>query len=432
MNPLGALLTVVLSLIVFGASRRVAALAVVCGVCYLTQGLNLKIGFNFTAIRIILLAGFFRVITRGELKKISFTPVDRALIAYGVCQLVVSTFRVGEVSEFVYQLGNLYNVCLSYFVFRALLEDEEDIFGFLKKLAFALVPFVLIIYLEANSGRNLFAIFPGIGETMYRDGHFRAQAAFRSPITAGSFGANFAMIYIAMIFSNGKGQNALFGLALSLIIAIPCARSSGPVLGLLTGVVALACWRFREHTKLIRWGIVVTLVSLQIVMKSPVWFLLGRISDLVGGGGYHRAYIIDHFVNSFSSWWFDGMNDTSSWMPTLLESGGSDLTNQFVSDGVSAGLIGLVLSITLLVRCFQAVGQGMTLSKGQFPDTEKFLWGLGAALVGNIGILFSVTYFDQMHVIWFSLLTCIASVSSGISKKVLKSDNFAAQGTVQP
>jgi hypothetical protein len=393
----------------------------------------LNIGFNFTAIRLILLSGFLRVVSRGELREIYFNPVDKALIIYGVGQLIMPVIRVGSFGEFVYQLGNLYNVYLSYFVCRALLRNEEEIFSVLKLTAVTLIPLVLIMMFEANTGRNIFAIFSGVGPySMFRDGHFRANGPFRSPITAGSFGATLALFYISMIFSRGISRAAVLGLGLSVIIAVPCARSSGPVLGLMLGIGALACWPFRKHTRKMRWGIVITLFSLHMVMKSPVWFLLGRISDLVGGGGYHRAYIIDNFVRSFWSWCFTGMDDTANWVATQLESGGADITNQFVADGLNGGVIGLALSITLLVRTIQAVGRTMRAAHEIDPAGEKFIWGLGANVVGNIGILFSVTYFDQMHVVWYLLLACIASISSDISKKVSKYDNFAAQGTVQP
>jgi len=146
-------------------------------------------------------------------------------------------------------------------------------------------------------------------------------------------------------------------------------------------------------------------------MKAPVWFLLGRISDVIGGGGYHRAYLIDNFVKTFSSWWLAGTSDTSTWMATTLAAGGADLTNQFVSDGVNAGLLCVVLSILVVVRCFQVSGAAMKQHASNF-EMERLLWANGATLVGSIAILFSVTYFDQMHVIWYFLLACIAGLSA--------------------
>jgi hypothetical protein len=64
----------------------------------------------------------------------------------------------------------------------------------------------------------------------------------------------------------------------------------------------------------------------------------------------------------------------------------------------------------LVVRCFQRLGAAIKTNRGYEPGTERLLWGIGSTLVGNLGVLFSVTYMDQMQVIWYFLLACIAGV----------------------
>ena len=47
----------------------------------------------------------------------------------------------------------------------------------------------------------------------------------------------------------------------------------------------------------------------QLVMKAPVWaILIARVSDLVGGGGWHRAFIIDVCIKNFGTWWLIGLH----------------------------------------------------------------------------------------------------------------------------
>lgn len=417
MNPLGAFITLSICLFTVVAPRRWAAAAVVAGTCYLTQGQEINIGFHFTAIRLIILAGMMRVVVRGEFQQRNPSPVDRAVIVYALCLAAITTIRVGTIDELVYQIGGLYNVFLSYFVFRSLLKDKDDITGVLINLLPIIIPLALLMTLEAARGRNLFAIFGAVGEySLFRDDHFRAQGPFRSPITAGAFGANLALLYGGMFFQGVYRRIAIFGSVVAMMILM-CARSSGPLLGFLLGFLALVCWRFRDHTRKIRWGILISLVSLHLVMKAPVWFLLGRLSDVVGGGGYHRAYLIDNFVKRFSTWWLAGTSDTSQWMATELAFGGADLTNQFVSDGVNAGLLCVFFSVMVLVRCFQSIGAELQARETGLPRDAKLLWSLGSALVGNIGILFSVTYFDQMHVIWYFLLAAIGSTAAAVSSE---------------
>jgi hypothetical protein len=413
MNPLGAAITTVLCLIVIGGSSRWAAAAILFGVCYITQGQQINFGLHFTAIRLVLLAGLIRVMVRGEFKRMPFVALDKTLVAYAFVLAIVPIIRSHTMDEVVYQSGFLYNVFLSYFVFRSLLNQERGIEKVLILLAYIVAPFALLVVQESANGHNVFSVFGGVAElSMVRDGNVRSQGSFRQPITAGSFGATCALLFAGLLFGRtSRRWPVILGLLASLAIVIS-AHSSGPFLGLMLGFVALACWPFRRHTRKIRWGILLTLIGLHLVMKAPVWFLLGRISDLVGGGGYHRAYLIDRFINEVRSWWLLGTTGTADWMATQLEGGGADLTNQFVSDGVNAGFLGLIFSIMLVVRCFQSLAKARQEIATSDPDKERLLWSLGATLVGSIAILFSVTYFDQMHVVWYFFLACISTASS--------------------
>ena len=96
--------------VVFLAPRRVAALAVFAAVCYL--GLNQRItvaGFNFTAARVVLLAGFLRTLARGELRKLKLTNIDRPLLAFAIFSALMEGLRLGVWQE---RVGIAYNVLL--------------------------------------------------------------------------------------------------------------------------------------------------------------------------------------------------------------------------------------------------------------------------------------------------------------------------------
>lgn len=410
-TPVGGVLALIFTLLVFCLERRKAAVALIAAVCYMTEGYPLDFaGFHFTAIRFVLLAGLVRVAIRGELGRLRLNTIDRSLITFASAVLIISVLRVGTISELVYQTGCLYNVILAYFVFRCFLRDERDYQEVLVKLALAIVPLALLLFLESRTGRDLFATLGAVSEfSMVRDGQLRAEGPFRSPITAGSFGATFAVLYASLLLARIRTGPALLGLVNSVLIVVS-SHSSGPLLGFGIGLASLACWYVRRQTGKIRWGIVAGLLGLQLVMKAPVWFLIGRISDVVGGGGYHRAYLIDQFVKHFDSWWLLGTSDTHGWVATELVFGGTDLTNKFVSDGVNAGLVGLILSIVLVVRCFRRIGLAMKANRKLGPQAVKPLWGIGSTLVATIAIFFSVTYFDQTYVIWYFLLACIAGL----------------------
>jgi hypothetical protein len=277
----------------------------------------------------------------------------------------------------------------------------------LLKTGFLIVPFALLMVVESLTGRNPFAALGAVyAESWTRDGYVRSAGAFRNAITAGSFGATLAILFAGSLPAYRPKSPMVVGL-LSCIATVVCARSSGPLLGLILGCVALACWYMRERTRAIRWAIAAGLTALALVMNAPVWFVIDRVSDITGGGGYHRALLIDRFINDFSAWWLAGTTNTSHWFPYTLADG-----TRFIRDAVDAGLIGLVLSCALVVRCYQRLGEGMKSGRELDAIATRSLWGLGAALTASVGILFSVTYFDQMFVMWHFVVACIASLPS--------------------
>jgi len=168
----------------------------------------------------------------------------------------------------------------------------------------------------------------------------------------------------------------------------------------------LIMWNWRQQLRKVRWAIVCTLIGLQMVMKAPVWFLLGRVSLFSGSTGFHRAYVIDHFINHFSEWWLIGEKNTSHWGAVM-----SDITNQYVWEGVTGGLLTLVLFIWIIVQCFRGVGLTVRgMKDAPFPD-KMSVWVLGAALLTHAVNFISISYFDQNVVNWYMLLAMISTVS---------------------
>src|ERR1700730_15704124 len=122
MTPLGLILTLIFALLVLCRSRPAAAASIVLAVCYITEGQVIDAAvFHFKAIRIVLLAGLIRLVVRGELSQIRFNRIDRMLVTYACAIGIISTLRVGTLEQLVYELGSLYNILLSYLIFRCLL-----------------------------------------------------------------------------------------------------------------------------------------------------------------------------------------------------------------------------------------------------------------------------------------------------------------------
>jgi hypothetical protein len=173
---------------------------------------------------------------------------------------------------------------------------------------------------------------------------------------------------------------------------------------------------------MVQYAILFTLISLHLVMKAPIWFLIARMGGLVGGDAYHRSAIIDAAVKHFNEWWLIGTTDTAAWMPYLLQSAPdkyfADITNQYISVGINGGLASMLLFIIIIILCFREIGISLRLNENQPFSVRIILWSLGASLFVHVVGFFSVSYFDQTIVFWYLLLAMISAFSMQRQQKV--------------
>lgn len=181
----------------------------------------------------------------------------------------------------------------------------------------------------------------------------------------------------------------------------------------------------------VRWGVVLMLIGLQAVMKTPIWWLIGKISVISGGTGYHRSYLIDSCIRNFTDWFLLGTRYTAEWGPTAPlwnDPDNTDITSQYVLECVNGGLLKFILFVAMIVICFKRVGNAIKTLEGVDRSKQLFFWGLGCAMVSHMMSFISVAYFDQVIVFYF--LT-IAVISRLTEPEVLESV-VAASGASEP
>ena len=118
------------------------------------------------------------------------------------------------------------------------------------------------------------------------------------------------------------------------------SNSSTPLLAYLSGVFGLCMWPLRDAMRLIRWGIVLSLVFLHMIMKAPVWHLISRIDIAGGSSSYHRYALVDNCIRHFGDWWLLGVKYNGQWGWDMW-----DTANQYVALAQSSGLFPFVLFI---------------------------------------------------------------------------------------
>jgi hypothetical protein len=160
-------------------------------------------------------------------------------------------------------------------------------------------------------------------------------------------------------------------------------------------------WPVRRNMRIVRWVVALSLLALHLAMKVPVWFLIARVDIVGGSASFDRAYLIDVFVRHFWDWWLVGTKDIGSWGWSMW-----DLSDTYVSEGESGGLLAFIFFIAIIKRCFSRIGKVRKSVAGR--KRESFMWLLGTALFANVMAFFGVSYWDQTGVAWYTLLAIIS------------------------
>ncbi len=382
--------------------------------------------FHFPALRILILFGMARMLwakifSQSRIFSLGLNGIDKALILLSTFTFIdgVLLWRTSE--QLIYQLGNIYTAFGLYFLLRFLIRDEEDIRGAIRTLAYIAAAVAVLMTYEQATGRNpVYSLLGGARAGVYgtvvageNDHRFRATGSFAHPILAGTFGAILMPVFVGLGWKYKKDRKiALLGTVAAIVIPI-AANSSTCLLGLIGGLGALCIWPLRKVMRPIRWSIVIVLVALHLVMKSPVWHLIARI-DLTGSSSsYHRYELVNQCIRHFSDWFLVGTKDYASWDYSMY-----DLGNQYVAVADTVGLIPLVCFLAVVVFGFKYLGKARRASEAN-RGQELFIWAMGAALFANVIAFFGISYFDQTVVVWYAHLAIISTLAALVTPAVI-------------
>jgi hypothetical protein len=404
----------------------------------MTMGQVIEIGqFDFHLYRMLLAFGVVRVLLRGEHIQGRLNAIDKMLIAWGTWMFLASFFhKFTPGSGPVYALGQVYNVVLPYFLFRIWCRNERDLMIIIGAIVVLLVPVSIAMWIEKITIHNPFAIFGGVLEIpIIREGRVRASGPFAHPILAGTVGAT-CLPLIASIWKSRRAL-AMLGIAACLAMVLASA-SSGPLMSLIFGILALCMWWYRRLTRYAMPAFVVVYILLSFVMSRPPYYLLGRI-DLTGGStGWHRAALIESFLAHFHEWWAFGTDRTKHWMPNAAgpTTEHTDITNAYIGFAIVGGLPALLLILAILWRAFAWVGIAAGTRTGVTSPLGFVAWCLGSALFAHATTSISVAYFDQSLVFFWATISVISSFHSFAQQQPAQASamrrNAASRATAAP
>jgi hypothetical protein len=408
---IGLIATILLILML---PRKYVAVAMLPSIFLVPLGQQMYLGgMHWLVCRIVILAGLVRLIKMkmGSQKALiagGFNSVDRAFLAYVLFSAVSTVLLYMQSQALVNQVGFLIDFLGAYFLLRCLIQDEEDSYRLLKGLALVTAILALAMVREQLTMQNIFGLLGGVRlAPEIREGKIRSQGAFQHSILAGVFAATLVPLF-CMLWKNGKSKiMGAIGLLGALVMTVT-SQSSTPLLAYAASILGICLWPIRKRMRSVRWGIVIALLLLALVMKAPVWFIIAHI-DLTGGSsGYHRAELVDQFIRHFGDWWLIGTKDAGTWGWDMW-----DVQNQYVDAGETGGIAAFIFFIALISRCFARIGNARKGIDGD-KNRESHFWLLGSALFANCLAFIGANYFDQTKMSWFILLAMISATTASV------------------
>ncbi len=427
LHPVGMTALSICCLLLLVLPRRYAAIPVLAMAALIPSAQRIVIlDLDFTYLRVLLLCGMLRVFLRDEARSFVWRPIDKVFVAWCLVSFLMPLLRAGS-DGLETRCGYLYDALGTYFLFRFLVRGWEDVHALASAAAVLSIPLAWAFLTESRTQYNMFSVFGGVPEiTRVREGRLRCQGPYSHAILAGCFWAVLLPLIAARWWHSARGRvEAALGVASCLVIIVCCA-SSTPVGGAAAALIGGLAFFLRRHMRLVRWGLLATLVSLHLIMKAPVWHLVSRVSAVGGSTGWHRFHLIDQTIRRFPEWALLGTNSTVHWGLGLF-----DVTNQFVMQAVVGGLLNLSLFVALLALCFQAAGR-LWQQFSNDPAKVALAWALGVSVFVHISNFIGVTYFGQTTLLLYMIPALIASLAQPAALQPVAAANWRSRPTLAP
>ena len=410
LHPLVALAILLAIVLILFLPRKQIIVPLLLAIFLIPKGQVVVLaGAHLTVARILFLTGLIRWTVSRHSFTLSegFNSIDHVFALWALCYPIVFTLQWMQTSALIKVAGDSVDSFCGYFVLRFLIQNAEDVRRIIRLFIVISAIIAVCMVIEHFTQRNVFGLLGGTASMPdVRDGKIRANGVFQHSILAGCFGATLLPLFLSQ-WTDRKSRTAVLVGVISSTAIVVTSNGSTPALAYAAGILALCLWPFRKQMRRVRWGLVLALIMLHLVMHGPVWSLIEKV-DLTGSSSsYHRYMLMDNCIRHFWDWWLLGVKDYDTWGFDMW-----DLSNQYVAYAVTGGLATLVFFIGIISRSFAGLGTARKLVAGTRKE-EWFLWCLGSALFAHVIGYFGIGYFDQTQFAWFALLAIICVSVSG-------------------
>jgi hypothetical protein len=378
---------------------------------------------NFNILRVLIFAGWIKIIFSKDLTLGKFENTDKAIIYWVIVSVIVFIIQQNNMDAFINRLGFAYNAIGVYFLYRVIIKRKEDVKTVINTLAIVTAAVSIFMIMEQLTGKNFLHVFGTHKYAVVRIGKIRSQGPFAHSINAGVFGAMMFPLYFSMW--RHKWGSAFYGIigTLSASVLVITSASATPLIGAILGLIALLCWPFRSNMRIVSYSILFFAVFIQIIIASPIWALIIKMDLIQGASALHRYKLVDNLIKHFNEWFLVGFSSPWKWGVGM-----GDSANQYYQEAVRGGILKLALFILIIVLNFNIIGKNIKNTKD--VPTQKLFWALGSALFVNVVSFIGISYWDQTVFIWYLFLALITSMCVINGKMHLKLDEKTRQSII--
>src|SRR5487761_51985 len=363
-------------------------------------------GMHFTMMRILIWAGLARAAWSKASSSENWFPagfsgIDQAMVLWLALSIVVVTLQWMNEGMLIASLGNLVDALGGYLVLRFFIPDGEAIRLTVKVLAVICAIHGICMISEQIIRVNVFDYLGGVPiSSTLRDGQLRSSGVM-GPLGEGVF-AGVLVPFLLWLWTEEKCRIAAIAGLAGVLAMLITTHASSPWMACAAALFGLSCWPLRKQMRLVRWGIVGTLIAGQIYMTSPVWHLIDDVNVTGDSSSYHRYMLVNNTIIHFSEWWLLGYKYPNTWGWDMW-----DTSNLFVATAVAGGLVSLVFLIAAFSRSFGAIGKARKHVDGDRKQ-EWCLWCLGSALFAIVASSFGIAFLYQSQLEIYLVLGCIS------------------------
>ncbi len=311
--------------------------------------------------------------------------------------------------------GFVFDTWFAYLVARYLITDRDSLISLIKVISIVLIPLAILGVIESVTHWQPFAPLRVYspwyrGQAVVSEMRFGLSRALGPFGHAILFGCGFAM-FLPLTYSLRHERDSWHSLAYALSVlmffgALSCMSSGGWVMTIIV-VICLAIEKHKDWVKrLIIFGIL-SCIFVGMASNRPFYHVIASWANPLGGAGWHRARLLDLFIEHFSEWWMYGYRgEDPGWGPQL-GMGFTDITNEFVLVGVNYGILGVIGLAIITYMAFKTIIN--TYNKSADPYTKSICWAIGSLLFAIFVTWMSVSFFGQLMTLTYFMFGVIGS-----------------------